>query len=231
LMVDAVASVKTASMMFRGVSTSERDAVVEAYHDGSNRSACYILRAMTQAAQAKATYEDVLASPPNLVAEVISGVLYQSPRPAMPHAIASAAIGEELGPPFKRGKGGPGGWMILDEPELHLAADIVVPDLAGWRRETLPEVPDAPYLTVVPDWVCEVASPSTRSLDRGAKLEVYEREGVPWIWMVEPLDRLLEVLNLDGDTYRIVERCVGDAPARVRPFDAIELDVSALWAR
>lgn len=186
---------------------------------------------MGDPAQLRATYQDVLESPEHLVAEVIDGTLYQSPRPATIHAAAAAALGEELGPPFKRGKGGPGGWIILDEPEIHLGADIVVPDLAGWRRETMPLLPHDPYFTLVPYWVCEVASPSTRQLDRGRKLEVYENQGVSHVWLVEPRDQFLEVLELDGATYRIVQRASGDAPARLRPFDAIELDLSALWMR
>ena len=186
---------------------------------------------MPVAAKKPATYEDVLRSPPHVVAEVVEGVLYQSPRPALPHAAAASVVGEELGAPFKRGKGGPGGWILLDEPEVHLSADIVVPDIAGWRRLTLPVLPEDAYLTVRPDWVCEVASPSTRALDRGAKLEVYQREGVGHVWLVEPLDHFLEVLELDGASYRIVQRASGEQPARLRPFDAIEFDVAALWAR
>jgi Uma2 family endonuclease len=178
-----------------------------------------------------ATYEDVLASPPHVVAEIVAGVLYQSPRPALPHAMAASVVGGELGPPFTRGRGGPGGWIILDEPEVHLGADIVVPDVGGWRRQTLPELPEAAYLTVRPDWVCEVSSPSTRAMDRGPKLEVYQRERVGHVWLIEPLDKLLEVLELDGDAYRIIQRVVGEAPARLKPFDAIEFDVAALWAR
>ncbi len=186
---------------------------------------------MTEAARKAATYGDVLSSPPHVVAEIVDSVLYQSPRPALPHAAAAAVVGEELGPPFKRGKGGPGGWIILHEPEIHLLADIVVPDLGGWRRSTLPILPEDAYLVVRPDWVCEVASPSTRALDRGRKLEVYQREQVAHVWIIEPLDRFLEVLELDGETYRIVQRVSGDTPARLRPFDAIEFDVAALWAR
>lgn len=186
---------------------------------------------MSERARATATYDDVLASPRHVVAEVIHGVLYQSPRPAMPHAAAASVVGEELGPPFKRGRGGPGGWMILDEPEIHLAADIVVPDVGGWRRERLPVLPETAFLSLAPDWVCEVASPSTRALDRGRKLDVYVREGVKHVWIVEPLDRYLEVLELDGATYRIVQRITGVDTARIVPFDAIEFDVAALWAR
>lgn len=186
---------------------------------------------VTVPAQRRATYEDVLASPPHVVAEVVFGVLYQSPRPALLHAAAASVVGEELGRPFKRGNGGPGGWMTLNKPEVHLGDDIIVPDVAGWRRETLPELPEQPFLTVRPDWVCEVASPSTRALDRGAKLEVYQRERVSHVWLIEPQDRFLEVLELDGDTYRIIQRASDDTPARLRPFDAIEFDVAALWAR
>lgn len=170
------------------------------------------------------------------MAELIEGVLYQSPRPASLHSAAASVVGEELGPPFKRGKGGPGGWIILDEPEIHLGADIVVPDVAGWRRATLPEIPDAPFFEVRPDWLCEVASPSTRALDRGKKLDVYRRAGVTHIWIIEPHDRsneteFLEILGLDGPSYRIVDRAEGAELRRLRPFDAIEFDVGALWAR
>jgi Uma2 family endonuclease len=186
---------------------------------------------MADAAQRRATYEDVLSSPPHIVAEVLFGTLYQSPRPATPHSLAASAVGEELGPPFKRGRSGPGGWMILDEPEVHLGDHIVVPDLGGWRRERMPEVPLTAYLELALDWVCEVLSPSTRALDRGPKLRVYAEYGVGSVWLMEPLEKLLEVLELDGATYRIAQTFEGDAAVRARPFDAIELQLSALWMR
>lgn len=186
---------------------------------------------MAEAAERRATYEDVLGCPPHVVAELVFGTLYQSPRPAIPHALAASALGEELGPPFKRGRGGPGGWMIIDEPEIHLGEHVIVPDLGGWRRERLPEVPVAPYFELAPDWACEVLSPSTRALDRGPKLRVYAEHGVAFVWLVEPLEKLVEVLELDGATYRIVDSAQGDANARLRPFDAIEIPLSALWQR
>lgn len=123
-------------------------------------------------ARKRATYSDLLALPPNVVGQLIDGVVHAHPRPATPHALASSALGEELGPPFKRGRGGPGGWILLDEPELHLGEDVVVPDLAGWRRERLPEVKDVPALTLAPDWICEVLSPSTAGIDRVEKMEI-----------------------------------------------------------
>src|SRR5215510_6695149 len=134
----------------------------------------------------RATYQDAIDSPEHMVAEIINGELRLSNRPAGPATAAASAIGEELGPPFKRGRGGPGGWLILDEPELHLDEEVVVPDLAGWRRERLPVAPDAPYITVAPDWVCEVLSPSTEKFDRQEKMPVYASFGVQYAWLVHP---------------------------------------------
>ena len=178
-----------------------------------------------------ATYEDILALPEHVVGEIVDDELFVSPRPASPHALASSALGEELGPPFKRGRGGPGGWIILDEPELHLRRDILVPDLAGWRRDRMPEVPNVAFFTLAPDWACEVPSPSTARLDRGKKLAVYARERVANLWFIDPLARTLEILRLDGDTFRIIQVAEGDGKVRAEPFDAIELDLSILWAR
>ena len=147
--------------------------------------------------------------------------------------MAASVIGEELGPPFKRGKGGPGGWVILDEPEIHLGPepDIVVPDLAGWRRATMPEMPDAPAIEIRPDWACEVLSPSTRRLDRTKKVPLYAAHGVGHVWLVDPEARTIEVLRLDDDTYRLVATVAGDTPLRLEPFEAIEFDIPALWMR
>ncbi len=184
------------------------------------------------AGRKRATYQDVLDAPPHHVAEVIEGVLYVHPRPATPHAAASSALGEELGPPFKRGRGGPGGWLILYEPELHLGAepDIVAPDLAGWRRERMPAAPRAAFITLAPDWVCEVLSPSTAAIDRSRKLPVYARERVGHVWLVDPQVRTLEVFRLDGDGYRVAAVWSGEAVVRAEPFDAIELALGVLWA-
>ena len=178
-----------------------------------------------------ATYADIEALPPNILGEIIRGVLYANPRPAFPHAAAASALGEEIGPPFKRGRGGPGGWIILDEPELHLHDDVVVPDLAGWRRERMPEMPDGAYTTLAPDWACEVVSPSTAKLDRAEKLPLYARERVTHVWIVDPIAKLLEIFRLDGATYRLAATFHDDAKVRGEPFDAIELELAALWAR
>jgi Uma2 family endonuclease len=145
--------------------------------------------------------------------------------------VAASELAYELIGPYRRGKGGPGGWIILHEPEVHLGAepDIVVPDLAGWKRETLPEVPDAAFIAVAPDWVCEVLSQSTEARDRSLKSRVYLRESVGHLWFVNPVARTLEILRLDGSSYRVVEVCTGDAKVRAEPFDATEIDLSCLW--
>ncbi|MDX2023338.1 MAG: Uma2 family endonuclease [Deltaproteobacteria bacterium] len=187
---------------------------------------------MADSAKKLATYEDVLNAPAHMVAELIAGELRLQPRPAKPHAAAATALSEELGPPFKRGRGGPGGWIILYEPELHFGRDVLVPDLAGWRRERMPSLlADETYFTLAPDWIVEVLSPSTEKFDRTDKLSIYARQGVPWAWLVEPLNHTLEVLQLGADGNWILRAAFrDDAVVRAQPFDAIELDLSILWA-
>jgi Uma2 family endonuclease len=185
---------------------------------------------MGETARKKASYEDVLAAPQHKVAEVVAGALYVHPRLAGPHALVTSVLGEELGGPFRSGRGGPGGWIFLDEPELHLGSDIVVPDLAAWRRARLPAVPNEAYLTVVPDWICEALSPSTARFDRVDKLAVYAREGVSHVWFIDPLQRTLEILRLDSSRWQLSGSYRDDARVRAEPFDAIELDLAVLWA-
>ncbi len=177
----------------------------------------------------QATYRDVLDAPPHKVAEVIAGTLHTHPRPAMRHAWASSGMGAKINPPFNYGDGGPGGWWIIDEPELHLGEDIVVPDLAGWRRETMPEYPDAAYCTIAPDWVCEVLSPSTRRLDLNEKRSLYAREGVGQLWFVDPDVRTLEAFALREGQWLLLATLADDAPVSLPPFDAITFPLDALW--
>lgn len=173
-----------------------------------------------------ATYEDLLKVPENRVAEILDGELYATPRPSPRHARASSSLGVTLGGPFDHGRGGPGGWYILDESELHLAADVVVPDLAGWRRARLPELPTDASITLAPDWICEILSPST---DRVKKLRLYARERVSHAWLVDPLARTLEVLRLEGDRWSILATHADRDVVRAEPFEAIDVDLSLLW--
>ena len=177
----------------------------------------------------RATYEDLLRVPDHLVAEILDGDLFATPRPALPHARTGSALGVEIAGPFDHGRGGPGGWWILDEPELHLHDDIVVPDLAGWRRERLPAIPDAAFMTLAPDWACEVLSPSTERIDRLRKLRIYAREGVSWIWLVNPILRTLEILRLEDGRWVVVATHGGDEEIHAEPFDAIVLELARIW--
>jgi len=178
-------------------------------------------------------YEAYLRVPAHQHAEIVNGTLYVMSRPAPRHVDAASTLGGELAGPFRRGRGGPGGWWILDEPELQLAPkEPVIPDLAGWRVERMPQLPDTAYFTLVPDWVCEVLSRSTEKLDRDEKLPYYAEHGVPHVWLLDPIDRRLEVYTLDAETRRWSEVRIhqGDTTVRAAPFDAIELDLSALWS-
>ena len=181
------------------------------------------------APQRRATYQDVLDAPPHRVAEIVDGVLHTSPRPAMPHALATSSLGNDLAGPFQFGRGGPGGWWIIFEPELHLGEDILVPDLAGWRRERMPDFPDAAYSTLAPDWVCEVLSPSTRRLDLLGKRPIYAREGVGHMWVVDPKDRTLEAFELREGQWVLIATAKDDDPVQVRPFEAVTFSLGDLW--
>ena len=180
----------------------------------------------------RATYDDLREVPEHLVAEIIDGELLTSPRPASPHALAASAIVSVVfdrfnGPPG--GAGAPGGWWILVEPELHFGDDVLVPDLAGWRRDRMPAFPDVAGFRLAPDWACEVVSPSTARIDRGRKLRVYARERVGHLWLVDPLARTLEVFRLEDERWVVAATREGSAAVRVEPFDAVEIDMARWW--
>jgi Uma2 family endonuclease len=182
------------------------------------------------AAKRPARLEDLLGVPDHLIGEIVDDEIVTSPRPSARHAAASSALGELLGPPFKRGLGGPGGWVILDEPELHIVGQVLVPDLAGWRRERMPEIPDAAFFELAPDWVCEVLSPRTAALDRTRKRDHYGRAGVTHLWLVDPDPRTLEAYRADGESWRLAFSAAGDVVVRVEPFEALDLDLAIVWA-
>ena len=181
------------------------------------------------AASPQATYLDVLEAPPHMVAEIVSGKLYTHPRPAPRHATASSVLGSCICAPFHVGAGGPGGWWIIDEPELHLGEDILVPDIAGWRRERMPEMPITAYFELAPDWVCEVLSPSTRMLDLGSKREVYAREGVGYLWLVDPDVQSLEAFELHGTEWVLIDKLFDDASVSLPPFEEVSFNLGDLW--
>lgn len=177
----------------------------------------------------KATYADLEALPENVVGELLDGELFTMPRPSLRHACVASALGMDLGAPFQRGRGGPGGWWIVDEPELHLGDDVLVPDLAGWRRERVPAIPDARSFPVAPDWVCEIASPSTARFDRVRKMPRYASAAVPYLWLVDPVARTLEAYRLEHGRWLLLGAHGEEPSARIEPFDAIELAVPTLF--
>jgi Uma2 family endonuclease len=183
-----------------------------------------------------ATYEDVLAAPEHMVAEIIDGELILSPRPEPAHTVAASTIGANLLEPFQGGRGGPGGWWILDEPELHLEGSgrPIVPDVAGWRVERMPQLPDTAYFTVAPDWICEVISKGTEATDRAKKMPVYFDAGVRNIWLVNPVAQTLEVYRSAESVWQLMRTFSDEgtgATIRAEPFEAIEIDLARWWPK
>lgn len=176
-----------------------------------------------------ATYADIQALPEQVTGEIIDGVLYTQPRPANPHVVTSTSLVLSLGAPFGRGSGGPGGWIFLIEPELHLRGNVLVPDLAGWRRERLPEVPNRQGLDLAPDWVCEILSPSTAAKDRAKKLPIYSKEGVHHAWLVDPVAKTLEVYRREGQSWLLLGTWADEATVAAEPFDAVPFELGQLW--
>jgi Uma2 family endonuclease len=187
-------------------------------------------RAMTyeQPSPRPATQADIDALPPHLVGEIIAGALYTHARPARPHGDAHFLLGATL-VPFRRGRDGPGGWLIYSEPELHLDDHILVPDLAAWRVERLPADDGHPFFTTPPDWVCEILSPSTERIDRLKKSRVYAQAGIPWLWLLDPTHRFLQVFKLVDGLYAVVQDFAETEPVKAQPFDAIEFALTDLW--
>lgn len=181
----------------------------------------------------RASYQDVLDTPTWLVAEMVEGELRRSPRPSPRHAYAETQLVTLLNNPFGRGVGGPGGWIVLAEPELHLERDeaILVPDLAAWRCERLPALPDEAFVRLPPDWICEILSPTSAVFDRERKLPIYVRTGVAHAWLVDPILRTLEVLAGRSGGFAPVAVHRDAARVRAEPFAAMEIDLAELWAR
>jgi Uma2 family endonuclease len=186
---------------------------------------------MGEFARRLATWQDLLETPDDgQVWEVLGGSLEAQPRPRPVHSHCQLQLAGELAGPFQRGRGGPGGWWLLFEPDVELEAhEIVVPDLAGWRRERLSALPQERPVRVAPDWTCEVVSPSNRWRDGGRKADLYLRAGIPHYWIVDPDERTLEAFEAhDRAWVRLGAWTDGDHP-RIAPFTAIALDVGGLF--
>ena len=176
-----------------------------------------------------ATYEDLEQLPVGWVGEIIADELYASPRPASPHLRVANRLSALVTMRFDMAQGGPGGWWFFDEPELHFGRDVVVPDVAGWRRERVAEPPNAPWLTLAPDWLCEILSPSTWPVDLHRKMPLYHRQGVQHAWIIDPVQRTLEVHERGTKRWKRVDLYRDDAIVRAEPFDVVTLDLGLLW--
>lgn len=186
---------------------------------------------MGQVVDKPATYADIEALPPSVVGEILFGKLVTHPRPAPQHAFAASSLGVEIAGPFQKGRGGPGGWIIIDEPEIHLGDHVVVPDIAGWRQERMPTLPTTAAFQVVPDWACEFLSPSTQRYDKGDKRQIYAEMGVDYLWYVDPVARVLEVFTRRDKEWVVGETFFEDDPVSAPPFDAITFSLGELWPK
>lgn len=184
---------------------------------------------MNLPAQKIATYDDLYSLPENMTGEIIDGELIASPRPSRRHVNAASILGGELIPPYRLGKGGPGGWVILVEPEIAFGDNIIVPDLAGWKKERFPIDEDHNWISVVPDWVCEIVSPSTASIDRVRKMGIYLQHRVPYYWIIDPISKTLEVFENENARWVVIGSFAGDDKVSVLPFHEIEIDLCSLW--
>ena len=186
-------------------------------------------RSATATPATPATYQDVLDAPEHVVAELIGGTLHTHPRPAPRHASAGAGLVGKLRPAFHDGDGGPGGWRILYEPELHLDDEVLVPDLAGWRRERMPALPDTAFFTLAPDWICEILSPSTRKVDLVRKRPIYAHTGIAHLWLIDPIEQILEAFALGDGRWQVIGAVEDDEPVNIAPFEAITFRLGDLW--
>lgn len=194
---------------------------------------------MTGPARRRATYQDVLDAPDDKIAQVVNGVLHLFPRPRIHHQRVTSVLGAVLLTRFDLGGGGPAGWILLVEPELHLGDDILVPDIAGWRVERLPESEaegtdgddGVAFVTIAPDWICETLSRSTQRFDRGDKMASYAAAGVKHAWLVHPVRRTVEVFRLYRRRWKTLATHHDHERIRAEPFEALELDLALLWRR
>jgi Uma2 family endonuclease len=159
----------------------------------------------------RATYADLEAVPPHLVAEIIDGELLTHPRPSPRHGATAS------------------GWVFVIEPELHLGSQVVVPDVAGWRRERLTVAPDTNYFELAPDWICEILSGSTEKRDRTVKMRIYAEAGVPHFWLIDPRLQILEAFELVEGRWVKIGAWNSDDEVRAPPFDAVSISLADLW--
>jgi Uma2 family endonuclease len=174
------------------------------------------------------SYEDILNLPEHLIGEIVNGRLDMHPRPSPKHTLASSSLGGELFPHFQK-QGGSDGWWIIDEPELHMGGHILVPDLAGWRKQRMPKLPETAWFETVPDWICEILSPSTTKIDRSEKMPIYADLGVSFLWLIDPILQTLEVYQLLDGHWSLLHSLKDADQVTTPPFESHTFPLSNLW--
>ncbi|MCK8601862.1 Uma2 family endonuclease [Desulfoferrobacter suflitae] len=185
---------------------------------------------MTDLAKKRVVYENLFDIPDNMTGEIINGELIATPRPSRKHSVVISRVGFELGPPYDFGRGGgPGGWVIVDEPEISFGENILVPDMAGWKKERFPVEEPHNWISVAPDWVCEILSPTTVQVDRAEKMPIYAQHHVLHAWLIDPIVKTLELFRLESGRWVLLGVYAQSARVHAEPFPEIELDLGLLW--
>ena len=184
---------------------------------------------MAQTAEKSATYADLEALPPHLVGEILFGRLITHPRPTRRHGGATSSLGAVVTTAHQFGADGPGGWIFVDEPELHLGPHVVVPDVAGWRRERMTEPADQAWFEIAPDWVCEALSPRTEKYDKGDKRRIYSTYRVEHLWFLDPRARSLEVFRRQEQDWLLTHTFFENEQVKAPPFAEHEFSLGLLW--
>ncbi len=184
---------------------------------------------MSEPAKKKATYEDLYGIPENMIGEIIDGELIVHPRPSRKHIYASSVLGGKINPSYQFGSGGPGGWIILDEPEVQLGEHTLVPDLAGWKMERFPVEEETNSITVAPDWVCEILSPGTVRTDKIQKMPIYARHAVGHFWLIDPIAMTMDVFKLGDSKWVLLGSFAENDKVRAEPFQEVEFNLGELW--
>jgi Uma2 family endonuclease len=185
---------------------------------------------MSESAKKKATYDDLYSIPENMTGEIINGELIVTPRPSPKHVYTTSTLGMKVGSRYQFGEGGgPGGWVILVEPEVRLGEETVVPDLAGWKKERYPRAVETNWISIPPDWACEVLSPGTMRTDKIKKMPLYGRHDVGYIWLIDPIAKTLEVFRLEARRWVVASVHAEDDRVRAEPFQEIEFSLNDIW--
>jgi Uma2 family endonuclease len=185
---------------------------------------------MPELARKKVTYDDLYDIPENMTGQIIDGEMIVTPRPSARHSHAASTLGGEVVPPYRFGRsGGPGGWIILYEQELMFGEHLLVPDFSGWRKERFPGVPQENWISVPPDWVCEILSPGTARVDRVRKMPIYARNEIPFLWLIDPTAQTLEAYRLEAGKWLLLGAFAENDKFRAEPFQEIEMDLGNFW--